>query len=140
MATSSLIVSRQPGCLTSRSSTQRDLCRRRLPRPCRCVSAFNCAFSFVFFNFQHSNLRTLKLFCPNSFPHNLLADPHTLNPVVSIFYRNSGGRGPFLLTSLPPYLLTSKSERLNHVPQKSSDAVSTTIRSPLPAHQPQRQP
>jgi len=56
--------------------------------------------------------------CPrNSFPHNLLADPHPLNPVVSIFYKNSGGGGRFFLTSLPPYFLTSKSERLNHVPQ-----------------------
>ena len=30
----------------------------------------------------------------NSFPHNLLSDPHPLNPAVSIFYKNSGGRGP----------------------------------------------
>src|SRR6267143_430892 len=28
----------------------------------------------------------------NSFPHNLLSDPHPLTPVVSIFYKN--GRGP----------------------------------------------
>src|SRR5882762_27949 len=30
----------------------------------------------------------------NSFPHNLLSDPHSLNPAVSIFYKNGGGRGP----------------------------------------------
>ena len=29
----------------------------------------------------------------NSFPLTLLADPHPLNPVVSIFYKNIGGRG-----------------------------------------------
>src|SRR6266478_2268551 len=30
---------------------------------------------------------------PNSFPHNLLSDPHPLTPMVSIFYKNIGGRG-----------------------------------------------
>jgi len=29
----------------------------------------------------------------NSFPHNLLSDPHPLNPVASIFYKNIWGRG-----------------------------------------------
>jgi hypothetical protein len=29
----------------------------------------------------------------NSFTHNLLSDPHPLNPVVSILYKNGGGRG-----------------------------------------------
>ena len=28
----------------------------------------------------------------NSSPHNLLSDPHPLNPAVSIFYKNGGGR------------------------------------------------
>jgi len=35
----------------------------------------------------------------NSFPHNLLSDPHPLNPVVSIFYKNIWGRG--VLSSFP---------------------------------------
>src|SRR5258708_11266021 len=30
----------------------------------------------------------------NSFPHNSLSDPHLLNPVVTILYKNSRGRGP----------------------------------------------
>jgi hypothetical protein len=28
----------------------------------------------------------------NSFPHNLSSDPHPLNPVLSIFYKNIGGQ------------------------------------------------
>jgi hypothetical protein len=36
---------------------------------------------------------------PNSFPLNLFADPHPLNPVVSIFYKNIGGRGHLHLFS-----------------------------------------
>jgi len=64
------------------------------------VSALDCSFSFVFFNIQPTNLQTRKRFRPNSFPHNPLSDPHPLNPVVSILYKNSGGRGPgFSLSS-----------------------------------------
>jgi uncharacterized protein len=40
---------------------------------------------------------------PNSFRHNLFADPHPLTHVSSIFYKNSGGR--VLFPSLPPYFL-----------------------------------
>jgi hypothetical protein len=32
---------------------------------------------------------------PNSLRLNLFADPHPLTPIVSIFYKNSGVRGPF---------------------------------------------
>ncbi len=35
----------------------------------------------------------------NSFPHNLLSDPHPLNPVASIFYKNIRGRG--VLSNFP---------------------------------------
>src|SRR5260370_25512367 len=70
-----------------------------------------------------------------SFPHNSLSDPRTLNPVVSILYKNSGGRGmlfrvissvasdllfPSFLISFLPFFFTSllqSSERLNHVSQ-----------------------
>ncbi len=34
-----------------------------------------------------------SLLVSNFFPLTLLADPHPLNPVVSIFYKNIGGRG-----------------------------------------------
>src|SRR5258708_32274565 len=135
MLTCTLIVRRHPRRFTSQSPSARDLCGRRLPRPCRGVSSFNCSFSFVFFNIQHSNLRTFKPSRANSFPHNLLSDPHPLNPVLSIFYKNTGGGGPVFpchpersegsAFSLLPYFLTSllrcffisTSERLNHVPQ-----------------------
>ena len=67
----------------------------------------------------------------NSFPHNLLSDPHPLNPVVSMFYENGGG-SPVLLchpeqsegsafsSLLVRCFFTSllqSSERFNHVPQ-----------------------
>src|SRR5258708_4480386 len=40
---------------------------------------------------------SLPHYCPtrlssNSFSHNLLSDPHPLNPVVPIFYKNGGRR------------------------------------------------
>src|SRR5260370_35330997 len=44
---------------------------------------------------------------PKSLPFNLFADPHPLTPIVSIFYKKGGGRGPASLTSLSQYLLTS---------------------------------
>ena len=34
-----------------------------------------------------------SLLSSNCFPHNLLSDPHALNPVLSIFYENLGGQG-----------------------------------------------
>ena len=40
---------------------------------------------------QRSNVQTS--FTPNSFALTLLADPHPLAPVASIFYKNIGGRG-----------------------------------------------
>jgi hypothetical protein len=70
-----------------------------------------------------------------SFPHNSLSDPHPLNPVVSILYKNSGGRGmlihvissvardllfPYFLIYFLRRFFTSllqSSERLSHVPQ-----------------------
>src|SRR5712664_95933 len=58
------------------------------------VSALDCSFSFVFFNIQPTDLQTRKRFRPNSFPHNPLSDPHPLNLVVSIFYKDSGGEDP----------------------------------------------
>ena len=42
------------------------------------------------FDFQ---LSTVNLFAPNSFRLNVFADPHPLNPVASIFYKNTRGRG-----------------------------------------------
>src|SRR5713101_4326717 len=68
----------------------------------------------------------------NSFRHNLLSDPHPLNPVVSMFYENGGGESCFALSSrakrgicffLVPLVrcfftsLLQSSERFNHVPQ-----------------------
>ena len=39
------------------------------------------------------HLRDIPTSCaPKSLPFNLFADPHPLNPVTSIFYKNSGGR------------------------------------------------
>jgi len=34
-----------------------------------------------------------------SLPHNLFADPHPLNPYATIFYKNSGGAGPAMLST-----------------------------------------
>ena len=76
------------------------------------VSALDYSFSLVFFCFQPSNLQmrilhsgwflgTFKPSSPNSFTHNSLSDPYPLNPVVSILYKNSGGRGPGLFPVIP---------------------------------------
>src|SRR5260370_186802 len=110
-----------------------------LSPPSSCVSsalrlfAFECPFSFFLFNFQPSNLLAFKLRRPNSFPHNPLSDPRPLNPVVSILYKNGGGKRPgfslssrakrgicFFLTSLVRCFFASLlqfSERFNHVSQ-----------------------
>ena len=53
--------------------------------------------------FERSNVPTFRRrtsiplphYPPNSFPLNLFADPHSLTPVVSIFYKNMGGQGAF---------------------------------------------
>src|SRR6266849_6098589 len=46
---------------------------------------------------QRSNV--LTNFIPKSFPLNLFADPHPLNPIASILYKNMGWRGPSTLQS-----------------------------------------
>jgi len=45
--------------------------------------------------FPSSNLSAVRLphYAPKSFPLNPFADPHPLNPVASIFYKNIGGGG-----------------------------------------------
>src|SRR6266851_845682 len=40
---------------------------------------------------------------PKPFPLNLFADPHPLNPVLSIFYENTGGKGPSFSATFQPY-------------------------------------
>src|SRR6267143_3107238 len=52
--------------------------------------------------FPSSNLSALRLphYPPKSFPLNLFADPHPLNLVASIFYKNIGGRGHLQLSIL----------------------------------------
>src|SRR5882762_3649348 len=56
--------------------------------------------------FPSSNLSALRLphYPPKSFPLNSFADPHPLNPVASIFYKNIGGRGHVQLSI--PYNLS----------------------------------
>src|SRR6266446_1640834 len=49
---------------------------------------------------QRSNV--LTNFIPKSFPLNLFADPHPLNPIASILYKNGVGRGPSTLQSPSP--------------------------------------
>src|ERR1700687_3051852 len=114
MATSSLIVRHHPRRFTPPSP--RDLGVRHLPRPGRGVSGLDCSFSFVFLNVQRSNLQTFQLPPTNSFPHNLLSDPHPLNPVVSIFYKTVGGGGHFsLLLNFLIFLLPNQKGSM-HVP------------------------
>src|SRR5882762_4123560 len=56
--------------------------------------------------FPSSNLCAVRLphYSPKSFPLNLFADPHPLNRVASIFYKNVGGRGRHLQLSIPFHL------------------------------------
>src|SRR6267378_1305726 len=56
--------------------------------------------------FPSSNLCAVRLphYPPKSFPLNLFADPHPLNRVASIFYKNVGGRGRHLRLSIPFHL------------------------------------
>src|SRR5258708_29158823 len=114
-----------------RPKSPRNLYLQRLPGPRRGVAssfeplgASDSSFSSVFFIFQLLTFNFQPSFPSNSFPHNSLSDPHPLNPVASIFYKNSGGergcrhlslslssraqRGIcFLLTSLSLYFVTS---------------------------------
>ena len=93
-------------------------------------------FSFLFFNFRLSTLNFGLSSSRNSFPHNSLSDPQVLNPVLSILYKKRGGgvgderslrvptsSGGNLLflpfcASLFCYVVTSNSERHNHVPNQ----------------------
>jgi hypothetical protein len=98
VVTFSLIISHHTRRSSLRSPSPPPLCALS-------VSALDCSFSFVFFNFQHPNLQTFQRFRPNSFPHNLLSDPHPLTPVPSIFYKNMGGEGaPPTFRCLSPFL------------------------------------
>ncbi len=62
--------------------------------------------------FPSSNLSALPLphYPPKSLPLNLFADPHPLNPVVPIFYKNMGGEGCY--RPLWSYLVTGTLTRL----------------------------
>ena len=93
-------------------------------------------FSFLFFNFRLSTFNFGLSSSRNSFPHNSLSDPQPLNPVLSILYKKRGGgagderslrvptssRGSLLFlpfcTSLFCCVVTSNSERHNHVPNQ----------------------
>jgi hypothetical protein len=93
-----LIVSRhaRPFALAS----PRNFCPLRVSvYPERTRRALDSPFSFVFLNLQHSTLDFQPSALSNSFPHNSLSDPHPLNPVVSILYKNSGGGAPAFLSS-----------------------------------------
>jgi len=63
---------------------------------------------------------------PNSFRLNLFADPYPLNPVVSIFYKNIGGRGRrrIMLTSHSSPQCT---RRLRHGPSSASVSVNSVL-------------
>src|SRR5258708_22646729 len=83
-----------------RPKSPRNLYLQRLPGPRRGVAssfeplgASDSSFSFVFFIFQLLTFNFQPSFPSNSFPHNSLSDSHPLNPVASIFYKNSGGSG-----------------------------------------------
>ena len=132
MVTFSLVVRHHARRFSPKSP--RNLYLQRLPGPRRGVAssseplgASDSSFSFVFFIFQLLTFNFQPSFPSNSFPHNSLSDPHPLNPVTSIFYKNSGGSGCrhlslslssraqrgicFFLTSLSLYVVTSIPER-----------------------------
>jgi len=92
VVTSRLIVRRHSRRFTLQSPSPHDLYALSVGfYPERSRRALDYPFSFVFLNFQPL---TFNLpFRANSFPHNPLSNPHPLNPVVSILYKNSGGRG-----------------------------------------------
>jgi len=58
------------------SPSPRDLGGRRLPRPCRGVSALDCSFSYVFPNFQLSTVDSQPPLFPKSFSCNTYRSPH----------------------------------------------------------------
>ena len=47
----------------------------------------------------HQRLNVPTGLSPKSLPHNLFADSHPLNPYATIFYKNSGGAGPAMLST-----------------------------------------
>ncbi len=69
----------------------------------------------------------LTSFTPKSLPHNLFADPHPLNPLTSILYKNSGGQGYPQLShrsSLSPIFRT-----LFQVPYPASPLLATLAKT-----------
>src|SRR5216684_1549248 len=67
---------------------------------------------------QRSNV--LTNFIPKSFPINLFADPHPLNPIASILYKNRGGRGPSTLQSPSPISYPPTRHPSNFIRTRSS--------------------
>src|SRR5712692_5169941 len=72
---------------------------------------------------QRSNV--LTNFIPKSFPINLFADPHPLNPIASILYKNRGGRGPSTLQSPSPISYPPTRHPSNFIRMPSSRNLSS---------------
>ncbi len=72
---------------------------------------------------QRSNV--LTNFIPKSFPLNLFADPHPLNPIASILYKNRGGRGPSTLQSPSPISYPPTRHPSNFIRMPSSGNLSS---------------
>ena len=74
--------------------------------PYALIPAFSFDFQLLTFNFQPPlppDLSSIPHYPPKPFPLNLFADPHSLNPVLSIFYENTGGKGPSFSATFQPY-------------------------------------
>ena len=84
------------------------------------------------FDFQ---LSTVNLFPSNSFPLNPFADPHPLNPVASILYKNIGGQGVSIFTFSPQSPITSHQSRFYPNRYLSGRSASNVLLEPagLPA-------
>src|SRR6266478_5548198 len=72
---------------------------------------------------QRSNV--LTNFIPKAFPLNLFADPHPLNPIASILYKNRGGRGPSTLQSPSPISYPPTRHPSNFIRRPSSRNLSS---------------
>src|SRR5216683_2991901 len=73
----------------------------------------------------HQRSNVLTNFIPKSFPLNLFADPHPLNPIASILYKNRVGRGPSTLQSPSPISYPPTRHPSNFIRMPSSGNLSS---------------
>ncbi len=96
-----------------------------LPAPLLNVQTFRSAVWIPDASSGRSNVSTI--FTPNSFALNLFADPHPLNPVTSIFYKNIRGQGAPPIPAGSDFQASQRSIDISLSPLECADPKNASI-------------